>query len=81
MRTERLVLRRWEEADLAAFFDLYSRDDVMRWLGSQPRRALATPDQARQGLRRWQAREQELEPPLGFWAFGLTMRQFRITRV
>ena len=68
VRTERLVLRRWEEADLAAFFDLYSRDDVMRWLGPQPRRAVATLDQARKGLRGWQAAERELELPLGFWA-------------
>jgi RimJ/RimL family protein N-acetyltransferase len=68
VRTERLVLRRWEEADLAAFFDLYSRDDVMRWLGPQPRRAVATLDQARKGLRGWQARERDLELPLGFWA-------------
>jgi len=68
VRTERLVLRRWEEADLAAFFDVYSRDDVMRWLGPQPRRAVATLDQARKGLRGWQAAERELELPLGFWA-------------
>jgi RimJ/RimL family protein N-acetyltransferase len=32
-RTGRLLLRRWQEHDLPAFFDLYSRDDVMRWLG------------------------------------------------
>src|SRR5580658_8256301 len=68
VRTERLVLRRWEEADVAAFFDVYSRDDVMRWLGPQPRRAVATLDQARKGLRGWQAAERELELPLGFWA-------------
>ncbi len=68
VRTERLVLRRWEEADLAAFFDVYSRDDVMRWLGPQPRRAVATLEQARKGLRGWQAAERELELPLGFWA-------------
>src|ERR1700726_2676125 len=68
VRTERLMLRRWEEADLAAFFDLYSRDDVMRWLGPQPRRAVATLDQAPKGLRGGQAAERELELPLGFWA-------------
>jgi RimJ/RimL family protein N-acetyltransferase len=67
-RTGRLLLRRWEEDDLPAFFDLYSRDDVMRWLGPQPRRALASPDEARAGLRRWHAREQGLELPMGFWA-------------
>jgi RimJ/RimL family protein N-acetyltransferase len=67
-RTGRLLLRRWEEHDLPAFFDLYSRDDVMRWLGPQPRRALAGPDEAREGLRRWNARERGLDLPLGFWA-------------
>jgi RimJ/RimL family protein N-acetyltransferase len=39
-RTGRLLLRRWEEHDLPAFFDLYSRDEVTRWLGPHPRRAL-----------------------------------------
>jgi RimJ/RimL family protein N-acetyltransferase len=67
-RTGRLLLRRWEEHDLPAFFDLYSRDDVMRWLGPRPRRALADPDEAREGLRRWHARERDLDLPLGFWA-------------
>jgi RimJ/RimL family protein N-acetyltransferase len=41
LRTRRLLLRRWQEPDLPAFFDLYSREDVMRWLGPHPRRALA----------------------------------------
>jgi RimJ/RimL family protein N-acetyltransferase len=67
-RTGRLLLRHWEEDDLPAFFDLYSRDEVMRWLGPQPRRALASPDEARAGLRRWHAREQGLDLPMGFWA-------------
>jgi len=48
LRTPRLLLRHWEEPDLPAFFDLYSRDDVMRWLGPHPRRALATLDEARE---------------------------------
>jgi RimJ/RimL family protein N-acetyltransferase len=67
-RTGRLLLRRWEEHDLPAFFDLYSRDEVTRWLGPHPRRALAYPDEAREGLRRWHARERGLDLPLGFWA-------------
>jgi len=68
-RTGRLLLRRWEEHDLPAFFDLYARDDVMRWLGHRrPRRALADPDEARERLRSWHARERGLDLPLGFWA-------------
>ena len=68
LRTTRLLLRHWDESDLAAFFDLYSRDDVMRWLGPHPRRPLATQEEARDRLARWRAREQELHPPLGLWA-------------
>ena len=68
LRSTRLLLRHWEESDLPAFFDLYSRDDVMRWLGSHPRRTLATLDEARERLGRWRARERDLDPPLGLWA-------------
>ena len=68
LRTQRLLLRHWGESDLAAFFDLYSRDDVMRWLGPHPRRALATPEEARERLHRWHARERGLDLPLGLWA-------------
>jgi RimJ/RimL family protein N-acetyltransferase len=68
LRTQRLLLRHWEESDLPAFFGLYSRDDVMRWLGPHPRRVLATPDEARERLQRWHARERGLGLPLGLWA-------------
>jgi len=68
LRTPRLLLRHWEESDLPAFFDLYSRDDVMRWLGPHPRRTVASLDEARERLARWRARERDLDPPLGLWA-------------
>jgi RimJ/RimL family protein N-acetyltransferase len=68
LRTQHLLLRRWEEPDLPAFFGLYSREDVMRWLGPHPRRVLATPEEARERLHRWHARERGLDPPLGYWA-------------
>src|SRR5439155_9721582 len=66
LRTPRLLLRHWEESDLPAFFDLYSRDDVMRWLGPHPRRTVASLDEARERLARWRARQ--LDAPLGLWA-------------
>jgi RimJ/RimL family protein N-acetyltransferase len=68
LRTRRLLLRPWEEPDLPVFFDLYSREEVMRWLGRHPRRALATLDEARERMVRWQERARKLDPPLGFWA-------------
>jgi len=74
LRTTRLLLRPWAEPDLPAFFDLYSRDDVMRWLGplaltdldNAPSQAVA----ARLGMRD--------EGTTDRW-FGLTSRQFRTT--
>lgn len=68
LRTPRLVLRDWDETDLAAYFDLYSRWEVARWLGSQPRRALTDLDQARAALGRWQAVAATLTAPYGLWA-------------
>ena len=68
LRTQRLLLRNWEESDLPAFFDLYSREDVTRWLGRHPRRAVATAEEARERLQRWHDHEQGLESPFGLWA-------------
>jgi RimJ/RimL family protein N-acetyltransferase len=62
------VLRRWDTEDLPAFFDLYSRWEIMRWLGAHPRRAVADPDEARARLERWHALEAELAEPYGLWA-------------
>ena len=53
---------------MAAFLDVYGRDEVMRWLGPQPRRALRDQDEALERLRRWHAREAGLAPPFGLWA-------------
>src|SRR5580704_17443142 len=68
LRTDRLLLRHWEEPDLAAFFDLYSREDVVRWLGAHPRQPLATAAEARKRLGRWREHERGLYPPFGLWA-------------
>jgi RimJ/RimL family protein N-acetyltransferase len=68
LRSPRLILRHWEEADLEAFYDIYSRDEVTRWLGPQPRRALADMPEARERLGRWRAAGTGLRPPLGLWA-------------
>ena len=68
LKTDRLLLRHWEESDLAAFFDLYSREDVARWLGAHPRRPLATAAEAQQRLAGWRERERGLSAPLGLWA-------------
>src|SRR6516162_8986772 len=68
LRTPRLMLRQWVEEDAPAFFDIYSRDDVVRWLGPQPRRPVGTLGEAREQIRRGRALQAVLEPPLGLWA-------------
>jgi len=68
LRTDRLLLRRWEESDVAAFFDVYSRDEVTRWLGEHPRRPLTTLAEAGERLNGWREHERGLSPPLGLWA-------------
>ena len=50
--TERLVVRSWHLADADAFFDIYRRWEVARWLGAAPR-ALETLDEAEARVTRW----------------------------
>lgn len=66
--TARLLLRHWAEADVPAFYGIYSRDEVTRWLGPQPRRPVADLAEARRGLERWRSFSLDLTPPLGLWA-------------
>jgi RimJ/RimL family protein N-acetyltransferase len=68
LRTDRLLLRHWEEPDLAAFFDLYSRDEVVRWLGAHPRRPVVTMAEAGERLGLWREFGGGLAAPLGLWA-------------
>ncbi|RZU46613.1 RimJ/RimL family protein N-acetyltransferase [Krasilnikovia cinnamomea] len=68
LRTPRLLLRRWQNDDLAAYYAIYSQWEVMRWLGAPPRRAVTDLAEARERLARWHHREAGLTPPLGFWA-------------
>jgi RimJ/RimL family protein N-acetyltransferase len=50
--TERLVVRNWSLADADAFFELYRRWEVARWLGAAPR-VLESRDEAEARLTRW----------------------------
>ena len=68
LRTPRTVLRSWRQDDLLPFFDLYSRWEVMRWLGLLLRRAIADLAEARDRLGRWQERQAGLTAPHGLWA-------------
>jgi RimJ/RimL family protein N-acetyltransferase len=65
LRTPRLRLRSWELDDADACYDLYSRWDVMRWLGAHPRRTVADIAEARARITRWRTVE---AAPFGLWA-------------
>jgi RimJ/RimL family protein N-acetyltransferase len=63
------VLRPWVEEDAPAFLDIYSRDEVIRWLGPHPRRVTVTTlEIARERLRFREDRVAGLSPPMGLWA-------------
>ncbi|MFJ1752640.1 GNAT family N-acetyltransferase [Kitasatospora sp. NPDC088134] len=53
--TDRLLLRPWGPADRDRAYDLYSRWEVARWLGAEPR-ALASPAEADALIGRFAAR-------------------------
>ena len=67
--TDRLVVREWtgEPADLARIFDIYSRDEVMRWLGGGSG-LLTDPAQAQERVRAWRDRYAPYAGRYGLWA-------------
>jgi RimJ/RimL family protein N-acetyltransferase len=69
LRTPRLALRSWTHEDAPAFLDLYGREEVVRWLGTQPRRVTVTTlEIAHERIRHREQRIAGLSPPLGLWA-------------
>ncbi|MBX7268453.1 GNAT family N-acetyltransferase [Micromonospora sp. Llam7] len=67
--TDRLTLRDWTAApvDLARIYDIYSRDEVMRWLGGGAGR-LTEPGQAAERLATWGERYAPYAGRYGIWA-------------
>jgi RimJ/RimL family protein N-acetyltransferase len=64
--TERLCARLWTAADADRHFDMYSRWEVARWLGSVPT-PLESRDQSLDRIARWAARA-EHDRRFGIWA-------------
>lgn len=63
IRTDRLVIRPWVEADAPRLFDMLSRWDVVRWLGTP--KVMESVDEAREKIAKMPG---DLELPLGQWA-------------
>jgi RimJ/RimL family protein N-acetyltransferase len=64
--TERLTLRRWQDADAPRLLDMLSRIEVMKWLGDGEPKLMKDLDEAHAKVERY--RELSATPPLGFWA-------------
>lgn len=69
--TDRLIIRAWSDAegDLAVIQDLYSRPDVIRWLGGNASLVTSRTD-ALARVERWRSRG-GADPSLGVWAVAL----------
>ncbi|NJP31785.1 GNAT family N-acetyltransferase [Micromonospora thermarum] len=67
--TDRLVIREWTDSpsDLARIFDIYSRDEVMRWLGGGAG-TLTDPEQAAERVQAWRERSAPSGGRYGIWA-------------
>ncbi|RKN49300.1 GNAT family N-acetyltransferase [Micromonospora endolithica] len=67
--TDRLVIREWTDApaDLDRIYDIYSRHEVMRWLGGGKGR-LTDPAEAAERLASWHGRHAPYAGRYGLWA-------------
>ncbi|MEV0809766.1 GNAT family N-acetyltransferase [Micromonospora sp. NPDC050200] len=70
LTTERLVLRDWTDgpADLDRIFDIYSRDEVVRWLALTPGLPMTDPARAVDRLGVWRDRHARHGGRYGTWA-------------
>jgi RimJ/RimL family protein N-acetyltransferase len=69
-RTERLIARDWRTADAPAAFAIYGRDEVMRWLGPQPRVTVPSVEHMRERLGAM-AERATVQPDFGLWPLEL----------
>lgn len=69
LSTDRLEIRDWTDrpADLARIWDIYSRWEVMRFLGAAPK-VMADPEEARALVQRWSDQHTQWDNNYGAWA-------------
>ena len=70
-RTERLTARDWSAGDAAAAYAIYGRDDVMRWLGPQPRRPVRSLAEMTERIE-VMAERAAARPEFGLWPLEVT---------
>lgn len=70
-RTDRLTARDWSAGDAAAAYAIYGRDDVMRWLGPQPRRPVGSLAEMTERIE-VMAERAAARPDFGLWPLEIT---------
>jgi RimJ/RimL family protein N-acetyltransferase len=70
-RTDRLTARDWSAGDAAAAYAIYGRDDVMRWLGPQPRRPVGSLAEMADRIE-VMAERAAARPEFGLWPLEVT---------
>ncbi len=68
--TPRLVARDWMTADAQAALDIYGREEVMRWLGAEPRQVVPSLEVMRDRLSAMVERT-DAQPGYGLWPLAL----------
>jgi RimJ/RimL family protein N-acetyltransferase len=66
METERTRLRPWDSSEADRVFDIYSRWEVSKWLGGEPK-VMASREEAEKAIVRFEERGDEGDG-YGFWA-------------
>jgi RimJ/RimL family protein N-acetyltransferase len=66
LETERTRLRPWKESEADRVYDIYSRWEVSRWLGAEPK-VMASREEAEKAIARFAERGQQGDG-YGFWA-------------
>lgn len=67
VRSERLVVRDWRDDEAGRMLDMYSRPEVVRFLGSSPT-VMSSLEQARQRIARAREHNAGAPPECGWWA-------------
>ena len=70
LRTDRLIIRDWQEDDAAAAFAVYGRQEVARWLFPVID-SVGDVDAMQQMVNRWIGETRDSEAGLGHWAITL----------
>jgi len=66
-KTDRLIVRPWKLDEVERVYDMYSRWEVVRWVGVSPK-AMTSLDEARARIDRWSTLHESTGGRFGLWA-------------